>query len=310
MVLYIASAFESCILFIICISLIRGAAIPKTGKMDLKKVRKIGIIGVGLMGGSLALALKSKYKDIEIIGYARSQKSFQNLRRIGVVDRIERCPKKIARQADILVLASPVGAIVDYLKKLSAFCKKGAVIFDLGSVKKEIEEAAKKYLPKDVAFVGCHPFCGSEKTGAKNAKPSLYRNSICFITSKNSASFMVGKIWERLGSRVIRISPAVHDELVCAVSHLPHLSCFSLVNGVPDKYLEFTSSGFKDFTRIASSSDKLWSDIFLSNKDKLIKAVDEQIMIFSQFRQAIKKNDRQKIQSLIKKANRKRNKIL
>lgn len=278
--------------------------------MELKKVKTIGIIGVGFMGGSLALDLRRKFKNIKIIGYARSQASFRKLKSFSALDRVERDQREVAAQSDILVLAAPVKVIIDQIRELGGFLKEKAVVFDLGSSKKDIEAAAKKFIPKSASFVGCHPFCGSEETGFKKARPGLYRNSFCFITSSNKASFLVEKIWEKLGSKVIRLSPAAHDSLTCSISHFPHLLCFSLTYAVPDKYLKFSSSGFRDLTRIASSSDKLWSDIFLTNKGPMLEAIDKHIKILARYRKLIEENDKQKLQSLIKQANQKRSKII
>ncbi len=277
--------------------------------MSLENIKKIGIIGVGFMGGSLALALKENYKRIEIIGYARSQASFERLKKEKIVDRIEKSKKKIAAESDILILATPVEVIIKHLKEISPFLKKGAIVVDIGSTKEQIQKQARALLPKKVFFVGCHPFCGSEKKGVEQSRGDLYQNSLCFITSENKASFVIEKMWKKIGSKVVRISPAVHDKIACTVSHLPHLICFALVNVVPDKYLDLSSSGFKDLTRIASSSDKLWVDIFLTNKDKILSSLDQYNKALIKFRNAIEGNDKQKLKKLINKANQKRNRI-
>jgi prephenate dehydrogenase len=278
--------------------------------MDLKKIKKVGIIGVGLMGGSLAVALRKSFKNFKVIGHARSDKTLRRLRKAKVLDRIERSDKKIAKEADILILATPVGIITNLLKKLAPYLKKGAIVFDLGSTKEEIEKVAKNNLSKGVSFVGCHPFCGSEKAGVEKAKEDLYQGSLCFITSTNKASYLIEKIWKRIGSRVVRISPCAHDNITSFISHLPHLICFSLVGAIPDKYLKFSSSGFADLTRIASSSGDLWADIFLSNKNQLLKHINKYNEISNKFKDAIIKEDKKELKRLIKKANKKRAKVL
>ncbi|MCF7874292.1 MAG: prephenate dehydrogenase [Candidatus Omnitrophica bacterium] len=277
--------------------------------MELKKIKKVGIIGVGFMGGSLALALKKSFSNFEIIGHARSDKAFRRLKKVKVLDRIERSGKKIAKEADILILATPVGVIIDFLKRAGSCLKKGSIVFDLGSTKEEIEKVAKKKLPKGVSFVGCHPFCGSEKEGVEEAREDLYRGSLCFITSANRSSYLVERIWKKVGSKVVRTTPAGHDRIVGFVSHLPHLICFSLTNAIPAKYLEFSSSGFRDLTRIASSSSDLWADIFLTNAAKMLKDIDKYNESLNEFRDLIVKRDRQKLKRLIKKANKRRGKL-
>ncbi|MCF7916909.1 MAG: prephenate dehydrogenase, partial [Candidatus Omnitrophica bacterium] len=212
--------------------------------------------------------------------------------------------------ADILILATPVGVIVDLLKKIGPDLKEGAIVVDLGSTKEVIEKSAKKYLPEKVYFVGCHPFCGSEKKGVEQAREDLYQKSICFITSKNKATALISKMWEKIGSRVVEVSPGAHDQITCLISHLPHLICFSLLNLVSDNYLKFSSSGFSDLTRIGSSSGDLWADIFLTNKEKLLKNINKYNQEIDKFKEAIKKNNRKKIKALIKKANQKRSQII
>ncbi|MCF7870736.1 MAG: prephenate dehydrogenase [Candidatus Omnitrophica bacterium] len=277
--------------------------------MELKNIKKVGIIGVGFMGGSLALALKKSFSNFEIIGHARSDKAFRRLKKAKVLDRIERSDKRIAKESDILILATPVSVIINLLKRINPFLKKGAIVFDLGSTKEEIEKAAEKNLPKEVSFVGCHPFCGSEKKGVEEARGSLYQGSLCFITSTNKSSYLVERIWKKIGSKVVRATPAGHDRVVCFVSHLPHLACFSLINTIPAKYLEFSSSGFRDLTRIASSSSGLWTDIFLTNAAKIIENIDKHKKHLNEFRDLIAKGDRQKLKKLIKKANKRRDKL-
>lgn len=278
--------------------------------MNLENIKKVGIIGVGFMGGSLALALKKSFNNFEIIGHVRSDKTFRRLRKAKVLDRIERSDKKIAQEADILILATPVGIIIDLLKKLAPHLKKGAIVIDLGSSKEKIEKIAKSNLSKKVYFVGCHPFCGSEKKGVARAREDLYQDSICFITSKNKATPLVSKIWKKIGAIVIQVNSKAHDKITCFLSHLPHLICFSLLNTVPNNYLNFSSSGFRDFTRIGSSSDSLWTDIFLTNKEEILKSINKTKKEIDKFTKAIKTEDRKKIKILINKANRKRNKIL
>ncbi len=277
--------------------------------MNFKKIKKVGVIGVGFMGGSLALALKKNFNNFEIIGHARSSRSFKRLKKAGVVDKIERSEKEIAAQADLLILATPVSAIVNLLKKLGPCLKEGAVVIDLGSTKEKIEKTAKMSFSKGAFFVGCHPLCGSEKKGVEAAKKGLYERSLCFITSNNKAAPLVEKIWKKIGAKVIKVNPKTHDKITCFISHLPHLISFSLINAVPDRYLEFSSSGFRDFTRIASSPDNLWADIFLTNKNEILDNIDKYNKLTEKFKELIEKEDKQGLQNLIKKANKKRNKI-
>ena len=278
----------------------------------MKNVKKIGILGVGLMGGSLSLALRKKFPGVSICGFARSQKSYNKLKRIKVLNIVERNLKNVVENADLVILALPVEVIIDHFKKIIPFLKKGAIVFDLGSSKGVIEESIAKCLPREVSFVGCHPLCGSEKSGAEFSKEDLYQGRVCLITSspQSKATKTVKKIWEKLGSKVIFISPQRHDKFLSYLSHLPHLIAFSLTEGFPKDHLKFTLQSFKDLTRISISPASVWAEIFLSNKKNVLTDLDTFMKILKKFENLIKKNDKNKIVDLIKKINTKQRHLL
>ncbi len=278
----------------------------------MKSVKKVAILGVGFMGGSLALALGDKFPDWKVWGYARSDKSYNKLKQLKVLDCVDRDCQKVVGGADLVVLALPVETIVDYLKKISPFLKKGCIVFDLGSSKKIIESGAHRYLPKGVNFVGCHPLCGSEKSGAQFSRKDLYKNSICLVTSlpKAAATKTVAGLWKKLGSKVIFINPAAHDKVLSAVSHLPHLISFSLTEATPRNCLRFASGSFKDLTRISNSPADVWGQIFISNKKNILKDLDRFIKTLKKYEALLIKGEETKIINLIKKANFKQKHIL
>ncbi|MDP8290420.1 MAG: prephenate dehydrogenase [Candidatus Susulua stagnicola] len=277
-----------------------------------KGIKKIGILGVGLMGGSLSLALRQKFPKISVWGYARSQKSYNKLKKIKILNRVERDLKNVVDGADLIVLALPIEVISDYFKRIVPFLKKGAVVFDLGSSKGVIEKNIEKHLPKGVGFVGCHPLCGSEKSGAEFSKKDLYQNEVCLITSspKNKATKEVKKFWEEMGSKVVFISAKRHDKILSYLSHLPHLISFSLADGFPKDHPKFILQSFKDLTRISLSPASIWSEIFLSNKKNILGDLNRFIKSLKKFENLIKKNDKNKIIDLIKKINSKQKHLL
>jgi len=277
-----------------------------------KAKSKIAIIGVGFMGGSLALAIKNKMPKVETWGYARCQKSYSRLRRLKVVDRVSRDLERVVDGADMVVLGLPVELIIDYFKKIKPYLKKGAIIFDLGSSKKDIDKKARQILPKNVNFVGCHPLCGSEKSGAEFACEKIYQGSLCLITSssKSSAVKKVEEFWKRIGCRTQHISPKAHDEALCAISHLPHLISFSYTSFVPAKFSKFAAGSFKDLTRISDSSALLWADIFTSNKKNILSDLKKFKKALDQFKVILESNDVDKIFGFIKKINAKHKVIL
>jgi prephenate dehydrogenase len=275
--------------------------------MKIEDVRKVAIVGVGLMGGSLAVALKKEFPNLSIWGYARSEKSYRKLCKLNILDRVERNLANLIKDADLIVLALPVESIIDYFKKISPLLKKNAVVFDLGSSKEMIERSASKYLPKSNGFVGCHPLCGGEKSGAQFYCADLYKGAVCLVTSsrKSAATRSIKKLWEELGSKVEFISAKKHDKILSSVSHLPHIISFSLTHSVPVEYLKFCSRSFKDLTRISNSPPSVWVDIFLSNKKNILKDIDGFIKVLKKFKVVVKEGDQRKITNLIKKVNEK-----
>ena len=267
------------------------------------KFKKISIIGVGFMGGSLALALKKSYTNSCIWGYARSKKSFKKLKKLKITDVVSSDLKELVSNSDIVILAMPVLTIIDYFKKIAPFLKKGAIVIDLGSTKKLIEKEAKKHLPRYVHFVGSHPLCGSNKGGPENAIKNLYKDSVCIITSRNNSVKLVATLWKRLGAKVCTMDAALHDRILSYVSHLPHVISYSLSLSVPSKFMPFASRSFSDITRISLSPPDSWADIFLSNKKHITNNIDEYIRILELFKDLIKSGDRKSIVKLIKKIN-------
>jgi prephenate dehydrogenase len=271
----------------------------------MKGVKKIAIVGVGLMGGSLSLALRKKFPKISVWGYARSQKSYRKLKRLRILDRVERDLKKVVEDADLVVLALPVEAIITHFEKIAPCLKQGAVVFDLGSSKKMIESSITRQLPRGVKFVGCHPLCGSEKGGAEFSTENLYRKALCLITSspQSNATRRIKKIWEKLGAKVIFVTPRRHDEFLSYLSHLPHLIAFSLTRAFPAKHSPFCLKSFKDLTRISISPAAVWTDILLSNKKNILKDLNRFMEALKEFEHLIKKEDKGKIIELISKVN-------
>ena len=224
-------------------------------------IKKIGFFGVGFMGGSLVKALKKKYPESFICGYARNKGSFDRLIEADILDEVEMDYKKVVENADIVILSLPVNVIIEFLKKISPYLKEGTIVFDLGSSKKEIESAAKKYLSDSIDFVPCHPLCGSEKGGVEFSREDLYQNTVCVITSslKSKAVRIVKELWMKVGAKVLFIDSETHDKILSKVSHLPHLISFALTKLVPQEYIKYSAGSFKALTRISNSVPGIWT---------------------------------------------------
>ena len=254
---------------------------------------QLGLIGCGLMGGSFALALKRAGLVKRVVGYSKSPSTTERARQLGVIDVEAPSALLAVSGADIVLLAVPVAATEATLKAIRHLVTREMLIMDVGSTKRDVIDAARRVLRENVgAFVPCHPIAGKEASGVEHADPDLYANRQVIITpiERTQVSHLnkAREVWEALGCQVQQMSPEAHDAAFAAVSHLPHLIAFALVNGIAAQphgqdFLSLAGPGFRDFTRIAASDPKMWRDILLANKQELI----EQTQLFQQTLQAM-----------------------
>jgi prephenate dehydrogenase len=234
---------------------------------------KVVIIGTGLIGGSLGLALRKQGLAGRVIGLSRHRKNSVLAKKIGAIDEIG-VSLEAVRDADLVILATPVEAIIDFGLKIREKIKKDCIVIDVGSTKACIVSALSGRIPN---FLGCHPLAGSEKKGVANLKENIFKGSICIITpaAKTNRRTLnaVKLLWKKLGAHTVILSASKHDEILALTSHLPHLLAFSLIGAIPDQYLALSSSGLKDSTRLSASDANLWSEIFISNRSNLLAAL-------------------------------------
>ena len=238
---------------------------------------KLAVIGVGLIGGSFALALKKAGAASHVVGVGRSERNLKLARERGIIDAIATDPAAAARDADLVLVAAPVA---QFSAVFSSLKNTAAVITDAGSTKRDVIAAARKALGAGVArFVPAHPIAGAEKSGAAAASPELFRDRRVVLTplEENSSQAIekVTSAWQACGARVSRMPAEEHDAVLATVSHLPHLLAFALVHEVAgrknsEQLFSFAAGGFRDFTRIASSHPEMWRDICAANKDQLL----------------------------------------
>lgn len=246
--------------------------------------KKVAVIGVGLIGGSLAIVLRQKGLAGSITGIGRGLSNLQTAKRLGVVDDYTQDIAEGVRDADLVIVATPVLKISETVRKAVPFLKQGAIITDAGSVKKAVIDKVEPLMPEGVHFIPGHPIAGTEHSGVEAAFPELYVNRVCILTPTDKtdtwALDIVKRVWEVAGSRVVMMNPVTHDKILAAVSHLPHMIAYTLVNTVADvektgvDALSFSAGGFRDFTRIASSSPEMWSDICSMNRDSIVKMIE------------------------------------
>lgn len=276
------------------------------------KFNKIAIIGVGLLGGSIGLAVKKRHLAKEVVGVFRRPSTLKKALKHKAVDKGVMSVKDGVKGADLIILATPVLSIPALGREAVKYAKKGAIITDVGSTKKWLVEKVEKMLRgnKTVFFVGSHPMAGSEHAGVEFARRDLLENSPCIVTrtgktDKKSLSKVVN-FWKSLGARVTVMTPAGHDRSVSLISHLPHIVAFSLAGAVPRKELAYAAEGFKDTTRVASSDAKLWADIFLSNKNEILKSARMFEGYYGRILKALSRGKYSKVVSLLNMARLKR----
>ena len=260
-------------------------------------IPRLAIIGVGLIGGSLALALKEAGAVGEVVGCGRGKPNLEKALELGVVDRYSRDPLEAVAGADVVFLATPVQTLAEVTAQLLPGLKPGAIITDGGSVKGEVARAIEPLLPPGIHFVPGHPIAGTEKSGAEAAFATLYRGKRCILTptarTDSAALDLVEKMWRLTGSNVVRMSLEKHDKVLAAISHLPHMVAYSLVNAVgsydhyEENILEYSAGGFRDFTRIASSDPTMWRDIALTNRDALLEMMGRFETFFAELKDDI-----------------------
>ncbi len=272
----------------------------------MKMFNKVAIVGTGLIGGSIALAIKKKNLCRQIIGVSLHKKSLTLAKRIGAVD-IGSLTLSVIKDADLVILAMPVSSILSLAPEISAIIKKDCLVFDVGSTKAKIVRQLSGLFP---FFVGTHPLAGSEKRGVSNARPDLFRNSLCIITPVNNtdtaAVSKVKRLWSILGAKTLIMRPVQHDRILGFVSHLPHVVAFSLMNSVPGKFLKFSPVSFKEATRVATSDSALWADIIMDNRENVLKAIVKLQKSMEDIKSAVKKNNPAELARIFQKAKKRR----
>jgi len=247
---------------------------------------KITIIGVGLIGGSFGFALKEKKPNFKIVGIDKKEIIEKAIAR-GAIDEGTVNLKEGIKEADIVIIATPVKTIINILTQINPFLKRGCLVTDTGSTKGQIVERADKVLSKDIFFIGGHPMAGSEEYGIESANPHLFQDRTYILTpTKKSNLIAIEKIFsliKMIGANRLILNPLEHDRIVGAVSHLPQVIAVSLINMVSEliqkennnNYFKAVGEGFKDMTRIASSPYKVWEDICYTNKEIILEMIQE-----------------------------------
>lgn len=286
--------------------------------MREKEFGKVAIVGLGLIGGSLARSLKKSGRVGNVTGIDTDRDSIDFAVSEKVIDEGHTSPGKHISDAGIIVIATNVGEIVKTAKAIMPLAGKGAVITDVGSVKGRIVRDIEKALPAHLRFVGGHPIAGTENSGVMAGDASLFKGKRFIITptpkSDPKAVREVASLWKTAGAEIHKMDPGEHDRIFGFVSHLPHIVAYSLVDAVlsaPDSgaLLDFAGGGLRDFTRVAASSPGMWTDIFTENRNNALKSIRKFKKSLERIEAAIEGGDREALEKLLSRSSLARRKF-
>lgn len=280
----------------------------------MKELRQISVIGLGLLGGSVALTAQRSGGPVKVVGFSHRAGTRRKARGLLVaIDIVDDLGSSVAN-SDIVILATPIYTLEKIFAEISTHLKAGAIVTDVGSTKVLPHRWAAKQLPKHVYYVGSHPIAGSEQRGVEFSRDDLFEQADCILTATKSTNRQAVKIlkefWSRMGCRVRMMSPVEHDKVFADVSHLPHITAAALVNSSGAKELKFAGKGFMDTSRVASGPADIWGDILLANAGNCAKDIDRLKKELDEFKKAIKAGDSAKLEKLLGKARDRRAKLI
>ena len=283
-------------------------------------IDKLAVVGVGLIGGSLALALKEAGAVGHVVGIGRGLPNLETALELGVVDSFTQDLAKGVADADVVFLATPVQSLGTVAEQSMPYLKPGAIITDGGSVKQAVIDAIEPHLRSDVHFVPGHPIAGTEDSGAEAAFAALYRDRRCILTptgrTAEEALECIRQMWQLVGSHVVIMDVEKHDRVLAAISHLPHMVAYALVNavGAYDRYdesiLEYSAGGFRDFTRIASSDPTMWRDIAQTNREALLEMMEQFETFFAELKEDVATGSGERLFEFFRRSKQSRDEIL
>lgn len=282
--------------------------------------QRLTVIGVGLIGGSLARALRQANAVGEVVGCGRDAGHLQRAQELGVIDRWSTDPAVAVADADVVLLAVPVGALRALFKAIRSTLAPQAIITDAGSTKLSVIDAARAAFGQlPAGFVPGHPIAGTEKTGVEASSPELFRERRVILTptleTDSTATARIRAMWQLAGAQVSEMSAEHHDQVLAATSHLPHVLAYALVDHLAamDDRMEifaYAAGGFRDFTRIASSSPEMWRDIACANREALTAVLDGYLQDLQQLREAIARDDGDAVIAVFRRAKQARDRLI
>ncbi len=283
-------------------------------------IDRLAVVGVGLIGGSLALALKEAGAVGHVVGIGRGLPNLETALRLGVIDSFTQDLAEGVANADVVFLATPVQSLGTVAEQAMPYLKPGAIITDGGSVKQAVIDAIEPHLRNDVHFVPGHPIAGTEDSGAEAAFATLYHDRRCILTptvrTAEEPLDLISRMWQLVGSQIVVMDVDKHDRVLAAISHLPHMVAYALVNAVgaynryDESILEYSAGGFLDFTRIASSDPTMWRDIAQTNREALLEMMEQFETFFAELKEDVATGSGERLFEFFRRSKQSRDEIL
>ncbi|MBA7636278.1 Cyclohexadienyl dehydrogenase [subsurface metagenome] len=278
--------------------------------MILKDLKRIAVIGLGLLGGSIVLAVSRIWPGVRTTGYTHRPGTRRKARRLLTAARIVDDIKESVSAADLVIIATPIYSFEGIFQTIGGSLRRGCIVTDVGSTKVLPHRWAAKYLPKSVYYVGSHPIAGSEQRGVEFARDDLFERAACILTktknTRNASVQVLKRFWSSLGCCVKLMTPAEHDRVFANISHLPHITAAALINASKAEELKFAGKGFVDTSRIASGPANIWADVLATNAKNSVKSIERIISELEKLKRAIGSADKKEIERLLEAARNKR----
>lgn len=267
---------------------------------------RVTIVGLGLIGGSLGMAVKRRKVARTVVGLSRHTSTLRQAKARRAIDEGTTDWRRAVRNADLVILATPVDMIASHAKRLAAVMRPGSILTDVGSAKAGLVRAIEQSIPRTVSFIGGHPLAGSEQRGLSAADASLFAKATCVLTptprTNRQAVRRLTRFWQTLGSRIVTLSPPAHDRLLATTSHLPHALAYCLASAVTLGPLRQAPPSLLDMTRVAKSDADLWDDILLANRVELLAAMKRFEQSWRALRSHVRLGKRRQLRQFLTKA--------
>lgn len=278
---------------------------------------RVAIVGVGLIGGSIGLALRERNLARHVVGIGRRMETLRRAENRGAITEATTDLAGGVAQAGLVILGTPVQTVVEQVKQVAEAAKSGTIVTDVGSTKQSIVDGADRVLAGPLglwtSFVGSHPLAGSERTGVEFARADLLEGRTVVVTpseaSKSEAVEAVEGLWQSLGAKIVRMTPAEHDQAVAATSHVPHIVAAALAAATKHEYLPLTASGWADTTRVAAGDVELWRQILSENRPHVLVQLREFETLIAAYAAALERGDEAQLVHLLQQGKRQRDAV-